>query len=172
FNNHFDAQNAANFFDSLPNPEMENLRKQLEDLQLVLYNKDSEIQQLKESQISTLGNTNETSNGVTDKGKENSDEQRDKDVNMNMKLEQENISLKQRLKDTEIHIKQLQTQLETTAAVAAAAAVGTSSGSAAEARCRQLEEELDAIKREQEDLLVLVTDQDSKVSEYRRKLRG
>nr|XP_053654796.1 LOW QUALITY PROTEIN: general vesicular transport factor p115-like [Cherax quadricarinatus] len=172
FNNHFDAQNAANFFDSLPNPEMENLRKQLEDLQLVLYNKDSEIQQLKESQISTLGNTNETSNGVIDKGKENSDEQRDKDVNMNMKLEQENISLKQRLKDTEIHIKQLQTQLETTAAVAAAAAVGTSSGSAAEARCRQLEEELDAIKREQEDLLVLVTDQDSKVSEYRRKLRG
>lgn len=47
--NHLDGQNAADFFDSLSNPEMENLRKQLEDLQLVLYNKDSEIQQLKEA---------------------------------------------------------------------------------------------------------------------------
>lgn len=34
------------------------------------------------------------------------------------------------------------------------------------------QEELDIIKREQEDLLVLVTDQDSKMSEYRRKLRA
>lgn len=34
-----------------------------------------------------------------------------------------------------------------------------------------MQEELDTIKREQEDLLVLVTDQDSKMSEYRRKLR-
>lgn len=32
---------------------MDNLRKQLEDLQLVLYNKDSEIQQLKETAAHT-----------------------------------------------------------------------------------------------------------------------
>lgn len=36
----------------------------------------------------------------------------------------------------------------------------------------KFQEELDTIKREQEDLLVLVTDQDSKMSEYRRKLRS
>ena len=36
---------------------MENLRKQLEDLQLVLYNKDSEIQQLKESAARTQPHT-------------------------------------------------------------------------------------------------------------------
>lgn len=35
-----------------------------------------------------------------------------------------------------------------------------------------VQEELDTIRREQEDLLVLVTDQDSKMSEYRRKLRA
>ncbi|KAK7075822.1 hypothetical protein SK128_027031, partial [Halocaridina rubra] len=34
-----------------------------------------------------------------------------------------------------------------------------------------LQEELDNIRKEQEDLLVLVTDQDSKMSDYRRKLR-
>nr|XP_045622193.1 general vesicular transport factor p115-like isoform X2 [Procambarus clarkii] len=175
-NNHLNSQNAASFFDSLPNPEMENLRKQLEDLQLVLYNKDSEIQQLKDTQTETSSTTAtateaEKANGVPDKV-EISDENMDKHVNMIKKLEEENISLKQQLKDAEIHIKQTQTQLETTAAAAAAASVGTSASSAAEARCRQLEEELDTIKREQEDLLVLVTDQDSKVSEYRRKLRG
>lgn len=49
------AQNAANFFDSLANPELENLRKQLEDLQLVLYNKDAEIQQLKEARTAADG---------------------------------------------------------------------------------------------------------------------
>lgn len=35
-----------------------------------------------------------------------------------------------------------------------------------------VQEDLETIKREQEDLLVLVTDQDSKMSEYRRKLRA
>ncbi|XP_042230917.1 general vesicular transport factor p115-like isoform X2 [Homarus americanus] len=172
-NNHHDMQNAANFFDTLPNPEMENLRKQLEDLQLVLYNKDSEIQQLKETSAQTLALTAavEKPNGLTDKEAEISKEDRDKDANMiNTKLEQENISLKQEVKDAETHIKQLQTQLAT--ASAAAAAAGTSAGSATEARCRQLEEELHTIKGEQDDLLVLVTDQDSKMSEYRRKLRS
>lgn len=38
------------------NPEMENVRKQLEDLQLVLYNKDSEIQQLKEKVAEPVAN--------------------------------------------------------------------------------------------------------------------
>ncbi|KAG7163979.1 General vesicular transport factor p115-like [Homarus americanus] len=143
-NNHHDMQNAANFFDTLPNPEMENLRKQLEDLQLVLYNKDSEIQQLKETSAQTLALTAavEKPNGLTDKEAEISKEDRDKDANMiNTKLEQENISLKQEVKDAETHIKQLQTQLAT--ASAAAAAAGTSAGSATEARCRQLEDEDD-----------------------------
>lgn len=62
-------QNAAEFFDSLSNPEMENLRKQLEDLQLVLYNKDSEIQQLKDtvSQTSVLTPPPDSQNGIQEK---------------------------------------------------------------------------------------------------------
>ncbi|XP_071524223.1 general vesicular transport factor p115 isoform X3 [Panulirus ornatus] len=171
--NHQDTKSGADFFDSLPNPEMENLRKQLEDLQLILYNKDSEIQQLKEASRETPAGTIEESNGVAEKQAETSDDHSHDDLIMtNSQLEKENLSLKQQVKDFEIHIKQLQTQLTTAAAAAAAAAAGTSTGSAGETKCRQLEEELDTIKREQEDLLVLVTDQSSKMSEYRRKLRS
>lgn len=167
--NHLEGQNAADFFDSLSNPEMENLRKQLEDLQLVLYNKDSEIQQLKE--VASTQPHPSQHNGHGD---------RDEVVSTNEaheKLHHECAALKQQVKDYEIHIKQLQTQLETAAAAAAAAtaasvALGPGSGTSAEARCKQLEDELDTIRREQEDLLVLVTDQDSKMSEYRRKLRA
>lgn len=171
-NNHLDNQNAADFFDSLSNPEMENLRKQLEDLQLVLYNKDSEIQQLKEAAAQAPPHSEH--NGTAEREAEVSGEQPDEAAQA--RLQQECATLKQQVKDYEIHVKQLQTQLETAAAAAAAAtaasvAVGTGSGTTAEARCKQLEEELDTIKREQEDLLVLVTDQDSKMSEYRRKLR-
>lgn len=46
---------------------MENLRKQLEDLQLILYNKDSEIQQLKEAAKETSGETIEQSDGAAEK---------------------------------------------------------------------------------------------------------
>ncbi|KAK8391924.1 hypothetical protein O3P69_017503 [Scylla paramamosain] len=171
-NNHLDNQNAADFFDSLSNPEMENLRKQLEDLQLVLYNKDSEIQQLKE--IAAQAPPHSEQNGTVERVAEVSGEHPDEAAHD--RLQQECATLKQQVKDYEIHVKQLQTQLETAAAAAAAAtaasvAVGTGSGTTAETRCKQLEEELDTIKREQEDLLVLVTDQDSKMSEYRRKLR-
>ncbi|XP_045126638.1 general vesicular transport factor p115-like isoform X3 [Portunus trituberculatus] len=171
-NNHLDSQNAADFFDSLSNPEMENLRKQLEDLQLVLYNKDSEIQQLKEAAAQAPPHSEH--NGTVERETEVSGEHLDEAAQA--RLQQECATLKQQVKDYEIHVKQLQTQLETAAAAAAAAtaasvAVGTGSGNTAEARCKQLEEELDTIKREQEDLLVLVTDQDSKMSEYRRKLR-
>lgn len=172
-NNHIDKQNAVDFFDSFSNPEMENLRKQLEDLQLVLYNKDSEIQQLKE--VAAQAPPQSEHNGTTGKETEVSGEH--PDAAAQTRLQEECAALKQRVKDYEIHVKQLQTQLETAAAAAAAAtaasvAVGPGSGTSAEARCKQLEEDLDTIKREQEDLLVLVTDQDSKMSEYRRKLRA
>ncbi|KAK4323292.1 hypothetical protein Pmani_005992 [Petrolisthes manimaculis] len=167
-------QNAADFFDSLSNPEMENLRKQLEDLQLVLYNKDSEIQQLKDtvSQTSVLTPPPDSQNGIQVK---KICEENNEAYSINSLLEEENATLRQQIKEYGIHVKQLQTQLETSAAMAAAATAatmtkGTSADASALSRCKHLECELDCLKREQEDLLVLVTDQESKVAEYRRKL--
>ncbi|KAK4288689.1 hypothetical protein Pmani_038289, partial [Petrolisthes manimaculis] len=169
-------QNAADFFDSLSNPEMENLRKQLEDLQLVLYNKDSEIQQLKDtvSQTSVLTPPPDSQNGIQVK---KICEENNEAYSINSLLEEENATLRQQIKEYGIHVKQLQTQLETSAAMAAAATAatmtkGTSADASALSRCKHLECELDCLKREQEDLLVLVTDQESKVAEYRRKLRS
>lgn len=38
-------------------------------------------------------------------------------------------------------------------------------------RVKQLEAELDNVKKEQEDLLVLLTDQDSKLRHYKKRLK-
>ncbi|KAK4300721.1 hypothetical protein Pmani_027097 [Petrolisthes manimaculis] len=127
------------------------LRKQLEDLQLVLYNKDSEIQQLKDtvSQTSVLTPPPDSQNGIQVK---KICEENNEAYSINSLLEEENATLRQQIKEYGIDVKQLQTQLETSAATAATMTKGTSADASALSRCKHLEE--------------------SKVAEYRRKLRS
>ncbi|XP_042868347.1 general vesicular transport factor p115-like isoform X4 [Penaeus japonicus] len=149
------------------NPEMENVRKQLEDLQLVLYNKDSEIQQLKEKVAEPVANKAPKDNAA--ESQEIAVIQKELEaVNASKSLlEQEKTSLELQLKDVQDENSQLKAQLAT------ASITGTNAGAVAGCtKCEDFQAELKAIQGEQEDLLVLVTDQDSKMAEYRRKLRS
>lgn len=147
--------------------EVQNLCKQLEDLQLVLYNKDWEIQQLKENMKNNStypqGNSSaeETEAKVLALQKE-----LDQLKELNGKLRDENISIDGQLQESLSQNKELQKQLS-----AVTSSESTVSASSDAKRCRDLEDELENLKKEQEDLLVLVTDQDSKMSDYRRRLR-
>ncbi|XP_068236171.1 general vesicular transport factor p115 isoform X2 [Palaemon carinicauda] len=146
--------------------EIQNLCKQLEDLQLVLYNKDWEIQQLKEN----MKNNSNPQENLSAEERENKvlalQKELDQLKELNSKLREENNLMDGQLQDTLSQNKQLQKQLNT-----GASSESTVSASLDEKKRRELEDDLENLKKEQEDLLVLVTDQDSKMSDYRRRLR-
>ncbi|XP_037797564.1 general vesicular transport factor p115-like isoform X4 [Penaeus monodon] len=149
------------------NPELENVRKQLEDLQLVLYNKDSEIQQLKEKVAEPAASEAPKDNAAESQEVTVFQKELEAVKASKATLEQEKASLELQLKDIQNENNQLKTQLAT------ASGAGTNAGAvAACSKCEDLQAELKGIQGEQEDLLVLVTDQDSKMAEYRRKLRS
>ena len=59
-NNETDQNGNHSVNNEVNNPDLDNLRKQLEDLQLVLHDKDSQIEQLKETSSPSPSNNSES----------------------------------------------------------------------------------------------------------------
>ncbi|RXG71409.1 hypothetical protein Avbf_00705 [Armadillidium vulgare] len=136
------------------NPEVENMRKQLEGLQLALYKKDEEIQQLREPVV-TL-----PSSGNTGSSADQTQLYTQYTKSQIKKLEKEKVDLDSDLQNARTNIKELEAELTR---------LKNMQGSQ---KNILLEAELEKLQSEQEDLLVLLTDQETKISEMKRTLRS
>ncbi|KAF2357176.1 Uso1/p115-like vesicle tethering protein C-terminal [Trinorchestia longiramus] len=130
-------------------PELETLRCQLRDLQLVLHKKDEALYQLQQGNM-TNGSAEEESKQLLD--------------------------LKKKLESSEAAVQQLQaTNVSLQKQLQAADARRTEGDSEEELEAerrkrKKLEEELGALQGEQEDLLLLLTEQDGRLQRYKSHL--
>ncbi|XP_076056699.1 general vesicular transport factor p115 isoform X2 [Oratosquilla oratoria] len=167
-NGHPENGTNSSFFESTANPELENLRKQLEDLQLVLYNKDAEIQQIKEIAASGTMNTSTVSQLEEEIKKLNSEKTALE--KHNSELQSSVVNTEGELSTAQSKIKELELLVNEAKKVEDVPAVASNSD--VDAVRKDLEISLESLKKEQEDLLVLLTDQDTKMAEYKKRLKA
>lgn len=156
-----------------PDPELETLRCQLQDLQLVLQRKDETLYQLQQQQQSTeqsqRSNVNDNSRQL-----ESLQARLQASEQSRTQLQKENDDLKQQLQQVRKQLHQLQQEQKASSLqqLSVEAADKTNSGSLEEEvkRRKQLETELSSVQAEQEDLLLLLAEQDGRLQRYRSHL--
>ncbi|CAL4070066.1 unnamed protein product, partial [Meganyctiphanes norvegica] len=155
--------------DSFSNAGMETLQKQLQDLQLVLHTKDAEIQQLQES-VANVAAT-QPIDADTEEVEQVSHLEMEIETlrNKNTTLGEEKMKLECQLQESLLRQNQIEDEV-TKAKLNQDNSTKTSSSISDGVRCKELENELEILKKEQEDLLVLLTDQDTKMAVYKGRL--
>ncbi|GIX67470.1 general vesicular transport factor p115 [Caerostris darwini] len=142
--------------------EIEQLKQQCNQQQLEISAKTEEI------------NTKDTMNTLTESEEKSSQcdgEQNEKVSNLEGQLEaycKEISNLKEELKENEEKLKNLSSS---EASSSDTVALQEANKQLTE-ECSSLKEQLEAVKKEQEDILILLTEQSEKISDYKKRLRS
>lgn len=160
--------------DTFSNAGIETLQKQLADLQLVLHTKDNEIQQLQEASTNTAAAAETQDTGADAEAQDQVSHLKieiESLRNINITIEKEKMEIENKLHESLLGKNQLEAELKEAKQNQNTLTKSISFDTTSDAiRCKELENELEQLKREQEDLLVLLTDQDTKMATYKGRL--